>query len=293
MILRMYGATVRIVNSHKKWLRSSHERAGIPHARKPHTRIKHKNMKNLLLSTITAAIALATVEATAQTVPAIHGPITISWTMTKQNAPKMLYPGEGKKTITGPANNKKTNITQITLSSVTKVTFNNNSLLDLVSNALGMTFPKGAHFLWDAVGGDLILVNAAGTSELVTNLNTVLTITTQDNTTSGSDTTVLTTSKTATNEVVNASHSESEIIVVKYDDSGILADNPSTFTFWGKSTSQSSSTATITDDKTDKVTGAEQFSVAGVGYGTYKGTSVNISGTIMGSASGTETVTIP
>jgi hypothetical protein len=251
-------------------------------------------MKRFLLSATIATLALAAFEAAATPVPPIHGPITLNWTISEQKLDSVAqFPGKGKTTITGAANNKTTNVTQVYKDTSASSAFNNTTLLDLLSNSLGISFPAGTHLLFD--GTELLIVDSTGENQIVSNsvVASVLTVSSTNQTKTGSETIVTKTSKSPTITVSTHAGSSSEIILINYDDSAKPpTDGATVFTFVGKSTSQSSSIDTETDD-TIKATGAETFNVSGVGYGMIRGTAVNISGTISGSVSGTETISLP
>jgi hypothetical protein len=254
-------------------------------------------MKKVLLSSMMAAFALASLEATATPLPTpFRGPITISWTILTTNAndyDKPVFPDGGKKTVTGKGENKATNIFQIFSYASESYAFNNTTLLDLLSNSLQTTFPAGTHLIWGP--GDLVVVDSTGTNQIVSDedLASILTVSNGDTVITGSKSVTTNTTSLATTISTTGGGSGTQGIAIKYDDSAVAGlDAYSTFKFLGRSSLQSSSAETEIVGKKITDTIADQFLITGYGYGKILGKPAIISGTIKGSLSGSETISL-
>ncbi len=245
---------------------------------------------------MSAAIALITVpHATATPISPIHGPLTISWTISQQNLDNSdKYPGNGKTNITGGATSKATNVLQVLTSSIKTAPFADATFLSLLENSLNTNFPAGSKLVTD--GSSVYVSDAAGTNAIA-DISTILTITSASRVFSGVTTRTTTSKSTGETATGSGSTSGSEFYTITYNDAGLKTTDgtTSTFQFYGTSafSSKASTSATITSGIVEKITDSGTFKITGGGYGTIRGQTVLISGTILGTPSGTETVTLP
>jgi hypothetical protein len=251
-------------------------------------------MKKFLFSAVFPAITLMAVHhATATPIPAVHGPLTIAWTINQQNLDGAAkFPGTGKTNISGAATGKTTNVLQIYTFSFTNATLNNASLLKLLGNSLNTTFPAGTELVTD--GSNLYVSDHTGTNAIA-DISSILTVTTSNNVFSGLDTTTQKYTTSGTSSTDLGTSSGKQFVIVNYNDSGLTTTDgtTTTFTFVGVSayTSSGSTTVSIHDVWTVKESGS--FRVNGSGYGNIRGQASIIEGTILGTSSGTETITVP
>jgi hypothetical protein len=275
----------------KKWLRIRHKYAGMWRA----TKLRHKTMKKLLFSAMIPAFALMTFHAMATPITPLHGPVTITWTVSEQNKDDVpVYSGDGKTNITGVGANKATNVLQVdnyTISSANG-NFGNAQLLNLLANSFNVKFPAGTHLVTD--GAALFVVDSTGTNEIV-ETSTVLTLTVTNSFRGGSDTITTTTKASGATRVDDVTGSGDETIIVSYNDSKLVTADGTTSTFEFVGQSSFARTATSTTSNKDVFTVKESgfFTVTGAGFGVIRAKDANIKGTIAGSIAGTETVDVP
>jgi len=251
-------------------------------------------MKKLLFSAVFSTVVLvAAHQAMATPIPIIHGAVTISWTIDQQKTLDVLKYGEdGKTSISGPANNRTTNVLEVTTSSISTAPFNDVNFLDLLENSLDQTFPTGAKLVTD--GTILYVADHTGTNAIVepTLLSSILTVTHTNNITAGLETAMEAFTKAGSSGTANGTSSGSEFVIVNYDDSTQVTKDGTTsvFQFAGVSTfTRSASEKRSTNDiATIKESGS--FKVTGSGTGTIRGTNSIIAGTILGTPAGTETI---
>jgi hypothetical protein len=249
-------------------------------------------MKNSLFSAVFSTLALVALQTTATPLPTpINGPVTIAWTIDQQNLDDMAkYPGDGKTSVSGSGANKATNVLQIYTDSFKTISFNNASLLKLLANSLNTTpFPATTKLVTD--GSALYVVDHTGTN-VIASITNVVTVAPPTNlnaeVTSGVDTTIQTSKKTGYSETAVEGGSGNQFLIVSYDDSGLTTTDgtTTTFTFYGISAFTRSGSSTLSDE-TVTVKEKGSFTIHGQGYGTIRGTNSIISGTIVGSPSGT------
>lgn len=231
------------------------------------------------------------VHATASPLPTkIHGPLTIAWTISQQKLDAAeKYPGNGKTNITGSATSKSTNVLQVFTSSFTTVPFNNASLLELLANSLNTTFPTGTELVTD--GSKLYVVDHTGTNEIA-DISSILTVTTTNSVVSGLDTRTQTYTKSGASSSAVGTSSGNQFIIVNYNDAGLGAKDgtTTTFQFFGVSASTGKLSEMVSTNEVITIKESGSLKITGSGYGSIRGETSIIGGTISGTPAGTETV---
>ncbi len=113
--------------------------------------------------------------------------------------------------------------------------------------------------------------------------------------TSGLDTTVDTVNKLGDSQTAVGTSSGNEVLIVTYDDSALTTADRTTTTFKFIGVSAFTENGSSSTSPTDVIKGQSKgsFTVKGVGYGTIRGVGSVIQGSIVGSPSGSYTLTLP
>jgi hypothetical protein len=257
------------------------------------TRINFKYMKTFSFPAILSAIALmAAQHATATPLPTpFHGPVTIAWPITQQNLDNAAkYPGNGKTNITGTTS-KTTNVMQIYTSTVTTAPFNNASLLALLANSLNTTFPAATELVTD--GSTLYVTDHTGTNEIVA-ISNIVTVTGNFKADAGANTRNQITTKSGTTSTDVGTASGSQFITLNYDDSALVTTDgtTTTFEFAGVSAFTRKGSTTVATNGVISVKESGSFKITGSGSGSIRGKTSIITGTVVGTPAGTETIKI-
>lgn len=267
-------------------------------------------MKKFLLSTVIPAIALMAFNANATSLT-VSGALTLSWKVTQQ--------GTYANSTSTNHTSKATNVVSKYSGKTTSMTFSDVDLLELLTNSFKTNFPAGAKLATDG-DGNIQVVDKTGTNVLLTNITSVLNINSVNDMESYSSsytTTVAELSKaltnivshtnvvtsnsipistnitfttnittTSTNSVGTGTQTETQLMILTYNDSEMSTGDGThtSFTIYGVRVSAYDSNS---KDTTDKVSG--NFSVQDAcGTGTIRGVTSVISGSLNGSAKGTE-----
>jgi hypothetical protein len=256
---------------------------------KQETKNAPENMKKLLTSTIFSAFALMALHTTASQLPATHGPVSIQWTISQQKLDgEAKYAGNGKTSISGVGDHKTTNVLQIYSFTSTAVPFGNSSLLALLENSLNTTFPDGTKLVW--TGTYLAVVDENGTNVIdQAEVDSVISVTTTNEILDGLRVTAESFKASGKTGTSTQSGAATQVLIVNYNDTGLTTTDGTTsnFKFIGLSAYTYSAFAKLSKDVIT-TSGSDSFTVHGVGYGLIRNINSTITGTIVGSASGTE-----